>query len=131
MDIRWAWPMCLAAAVCGIAAGCSGDAPSAATPTASTSPARTQAETTFLDRVHTAQAKLSDDDALESGRMTCADWDTLRDGHVPEPRYSPLTLENLANHKTLTTSQARAIEQAAVENLCPANLAAYQKSASR
>ena len=114
MNIRLAVLTTAAAAVCCAATSCSAATPTASAPTP-TAPVHTQAETAFLDRVHTAQAKLSDDDALESGRMTCADWDTLRDGHVPEPRYSSLTLENLAKSGTLTTSQVRAVEQASVE----------------
>ncbi len=63
--------------------------------------------------------------------MPCADWDVLRDGHTPQERHSELDLENLGQSGKLAGGQVRALEQAAVENLCPANLAAYQRSASR
>ncbi|MEU8415962.1 DUF732 domain-containing protein [Amycolatopsis japonica] len=131
MKVRWSSITALAAIACSIVlASCSSNPPADHTPAPST-PARTQAEMAFLDRVHTAQTTLTDDDALTTGRMTCTDWDALRDGHAPQKRYSELDLENLGQSGKLTTGQVRALEQAAVENLCPANLAAYQRATSR
>ncbi|WP_152546746.1 DUF732 domain-containing protein [Amycolatopsis orientalis] len=131
MKVRWSSTTAFGAIAYSIVlAGCSSNPPTDHTPAPPT-PARTQAEITFLDRVHTAQTTLTDDDALTTGRMTCADWDVLRDGHAPQKRYSELDLENLGQSGKLTTSQVRALEQAAVENLCPANLVAYQRATSR
>lgn len=97
-----------------------------AAPATPAGPARTSAESSFLDRVHTAQAPLEDDAALATGRATCRDWDALRQGQAPEAGSSSTSLEGMAKSGQLSTTQVREVELAAVELLCPANLEVYR-----
>jgi hypothetical protein len=87
---------------------------------------RTQAEIGYLDQVKTAQAPITDDDALRLGRDNCKGMDALRSGGSVDFLTGPGSLEQLAQDGKLSTAQVHGIESASAQYLCPANLAYYQ-----
>jgi hypothetical protein len=104
----------------------SGGKPTSPAADAAPVPARTGAETAYLDQVKTAQAPLSDDEALRLGRDQCKGWDSLRAGESVDFLAVPGSLEQMARDGKLAPAHVHSIENASVQYLCPANLAYSQ-----